>query len=565
MQRQHVLRPRATRRLERLSVPLLLGGALIVGACSSAEGGTADTSGAATTAPPAPTVDDPPSVTTVSVPDEPSESTASTASTEPTEPTSPTIDEEPAPDPIELVFAELDAMGFTGTVMAQSPNGAWSAGFGLADRAASVANDVDTVFDIGSLTKQFTAAAILRLQMDGRLSVDDPVGDHVDGLRPDQAALTLHQLLTHTAGVPHGLGPDDEVIALDDYIARVADTAGASTPIGQFAYSNVGYSLLGAVVEAVSGASYESYLHEALFEPAGMTQTGYVLPDWTDATIAVGYDGIAVFGRPNEQPWDVDGPGWNLRANGGLLSTMPDLLRWDAALRGDDVLDAAAKQQLFAPHVPLDDEGDAYYGYGWTIVPLADGTALIQHNGGNGVFFADFWRLTDHDATIVLASNVADSVAFEVGDALAGELLGPDVFGDDGGACELETLSTVAVSEFETIADDPDTPAGRAFAAWIDVLLADPSAEADTESTLREYVARSVGPGFIEELGLDTVVAFVQELQDELDGFDVQRMHRQDESTFHVVVAGADGQNAVISARIGDAPEWHIDCVGLPG
>lgn len=547
-------------RLGLLSAPIVLSIALAVGACSS--DGTSSPK-ATTTDTPSSTIGGTSPTTDASTPDVSTTPPASTEADDQSEvdSTSPDLD---GVHEVEKVvgdfFAELDALDFTGTVMAETPEGVWSAGFGSADRSAGVDNSVDTVFDIGSLTKQFTAAAILRLEMDGRLSVDDPIGEYLDGLTPAQSEITLHQLLTHTSGVPNAIGLDDEVVALPDYLARLANTEFPATPIGQYAYSNVGYSLLGAVVEAVSGDPYEVYLRDALFEPAGMLQTGYVLPDWTDATIAVGYDGDEVFGRPDEQPWDTDGPGWNLHANGGLLSTMPDLLLWGAALRTDEILDANAKEKMYTPHVEVAGGDGAFSGYGWNLVPLDDGTTLIFHSGTNHIFYADFFRFVDRDVTIAIASNVADPLALEVAGGLASALL-PDLFGD--GVCELDPTSVEEAAGFDIVAVYPDTPAGRAMEAWIDVVLAGSSSDPDDQSILIDYVEQSIGDGFIDELGSETVVEMIRSLQEQLDGFEVERIAQEDDTTFHVVVADIDGNQAVISTRLEATSESRVDCIGF--
>lgn len=552
----HNIHQNPKRRLGLVSGPLLLSFALAAGACSS--------DGAAiTTEAPTSTIGDTPTTTDGFVPDD------ATA-----RPPTPEADPRPDADPpnlgldsehddgdaVDAFLADLEADGFVGTVLVQSPDAVWSVGFGSADRSADVDNEIDTVYDIGSVTKQFTAAAILRLEMDGRLSVNDTIGQHIDGLTPAQREITLHQLLTHTSGVPNAIGLDDEVVALPDYLARLANTKFPASPVGDYAYSNVGYSLLGAVIEAVSGDSYEVYLREVLFEPAGMMHTGYVLPDWTDATIAVGYNGDEVFGRPNEQPWAADGPGWNLRANGGLLSTMPDLLRWDEALRGDAILDANAKEKMYTPYVEVADGGGASSGYGWNLVPFDDGTTLIFHSGTNHIFYADFFRFVDRDVTIAIASNVTDPLALDVASGLASALM-PDLFGD--GVCELDSPSVDTVAGFDVVADYPDTPAGRAMAAWIDVVLAGIPNDSDDDAMLTSYVGQSIGEGFLDELGPETVAELIGSLQEDFDGFEIEQIAQEDDATFHVVVADSDGNQAVISARLEGAPAPRVNCIGI--
>lgn len=334
-----------------------------------------------------------------------------------------------APGPrIDAAAAELARLrdgGFSGVVLVDVAGELLVEGVGMADREAAVRNDADTVFDIGSLTKQFTAAAILRLEMDGRLSVDDPLATFFDQLPPDTAEITLHQLLTHTSGLPDVVGEDEEPIKRNEFVDRIAGEPLRQEPGEQYHYSNVGYSMLAAVIEVVTGESYEAYLRQALFVPAGLTATGYVLPRFAGSTVAVGYDGDAATGRPNELGWDGDGPYWNLRGNGGILSTATDMHRWHRALLGDDILDAAAKAKLYGHHVREGDGADTFYGYGWVLTPVGDGTDLIAHNGGNGIFFADFLRFVDEDVAIFLATNASrgseEDAAYDIARAIFAE------------------------------------------------------------------------------------------------------------------------------------------------
>jgi CubicO group peptidase (beta-lactamase class C family) len=146
-------------------------------------------------------------------------------------------------------------------------------------------------------------------------------------------------------------------------------------PGARYYYSNLGYSLLAAIIEKASGTGYEDYLAQELFAPAGMTQTGYVLPDWNPDAVAVEYDAQdRPQGRPDDHPWATDGPYWNLRGNGGLLSTAGDLGRWLLALEGDDVLDERAKADLFRPRVLEEPGGETRYAYGWVVAQTPFGT-----------------------------------------------------------------------------------------------------------------------------------------------------------------------------------------------
>lgn len=308
---------------------------------------------------------------------------------------------------VEEYLAEMEADGFNGVVAIDHAGEVTIRAFGMADRDAGVANAQDTVFDIGSITKQFTGAAILRLEMDDLLSVDDVASDYIEGLPEELAEVTLHQLLTHSAGLHGGVGGDYDPVNRDEMLAIIGREGLLFEPGERFEYSNPGYSLLGMVVEEVSGMSYDDYLATALFEPAGMTDTGYLVPEWEPERVAVGYagDDPENRGKPNELPWADDGPYWHLRANGGVLSTAADMLQWSRAMQGDDVLDAAAREKLFGRHIEQGPDTDTYYGYGWTSFPTSwDGWA-INHNGGNGIFGADLWMLPDRDLTVFIATN----------------------------------------------------------------------------------------------------------------------------------------------------------------
>ncbi|ADD44785.1 serine hydrolase domain-containing protein [Stackebrandtia nassauensis] len=283
-------------------------------------------------------------------------------------------------------------------------------GFGLADRKADIRCGHRTVFDIGSVTKQFTGAAILRLDMDGALKVSDPLSRHLPGLPADKRKITLHQLLTHTGGFTDlpDLSDYDEVDR-SRLLSEFGDRELKWKPGTRYEYSNLGYSVLAAVIEIVTSGNYEEYLADNLFHPAGMRHTGYLLPDWDPATVAQQYDDKGrVMGKPHELPWDDDGPYWILRGNGGILSTARDMTAWHRALDGDEVLSAKAKRKLFKPHVPEDETGESHYGYGWTISTDEAGRKVVWHDGGNEWSSAMIVRCPEAETMLFLASNAAD-------------------------------------------------------------------------------------------------------------------------------------------------------------
>lgn len=275
-------------------------------------------------------------------------------------------------------------------------------GFGLADREADVAATADTVYDIGSVTKQFTATAILKLEAAGRLSVTDSISTYLPGWTgPD---ITVHQLLTHTSGLGDQLGDDYDVLHREELIDQATVAPLSAEPGAGYRYSNLGYSLLAAIIEYVAESGYEEYLSQNLFLPAGMSETGYVLPDWEDRDIAVERDVQGTpQGRPNEHAWAEDGPYWNLRGNGGILSTVTDMAGWHAALYDDPGFEGELTEKLFTAHVPEENE-PTWYGYGW-VIGEESGHRIAWHNGGNDRSYTEMWRDLDAGTAIIWSTN----------------------------------------------------------------------------------------------------------------------------------------------------------------
>lgn len=312
-------------------------------------------------------------------------------------------------------FRRLADFGFSGAVLvAKDGKPVLVKGYGLADREKKRPYTPDTVFSVGSISKQFTAAAILKLEMEGKLRVQDAIGKYLPNVPADKAAITVHHLLTHSAGLESDFGDDFDKVGRAELLRRVLTSKLRWRPGERFYYSNSGYSVLGAIVEIVSGQGYEVYLREHLFKPAGMTETGYRLAGWDKDRLAQGYAREGkIWGTIPGHGWAKDGPYWNLRANGGIHSTLGDMYRWPRALEGETVLSKPAKKKLFGRHMP-EGGGQAFYGYGWSIRKTRRGTDLISHNGGNGIFAADFLRYVDDGVCVILASNSAEAPATRI-------------------------------------------------------------------------------------------------------------------------------------------------------
>ncbi len=359
---------------------------------------------------------------------------------------------------LDTYMTRLTAQGFSGGLLvAKDGEIVLSKGYGMADRARGLPFTNETVFPIGSITKQFTGAAILKLEMMGQLRVEDLITKYFDAVPADKAGITLHHLLTHSAGFRGALGFDFAAISRDEYIAQALGSALRFEPGTAYDYSNVGFSLLAAIVEQLSGGSYDAFVQEHLFAPAGMTKTGYLLSRWQPDDLAHGYRDDEDWGTFADHAWADDGPYWHLRGNGGILSTLGDMHQWHLALEGDAVLSQAAKEKYYAPHVREGDGAPSFYGYGWSVMDSRHGR-LITHNGGNPYFTSDFLRYVDADVVIYMTSNTASHSAGRLSRTIINIVFGepyempPEI---------IETLSKEDLAE---------TPVGRLTLALLEVL-----------------------------------------------------------------------------------------------
>jgi CubicO group peptidase (beta-lactamase class C family) len=332
---------------------------------------------------------------------------------------------------IDRYMQRAESNGYCGSALvARGEKIILAKGYGLADRENKVRQTAETAFSIGSITKQFTGAAILKLEMMGKLKVTDLISRYLGDVPADKKEMTLHHLLTHTAGFEGALGDDYDAIGREDFIRLGLDSKLLFKPGERYEYSNVGFSLLGIIVELVSGENYEDFLYEELFKPAGMEKTGYVRPGFTKSELAVGYRDGKRWGTALDRLWRPEGPGWHLRANGGILSTVGDMHRWYLALQKDIVLSAPARQKYLAPHVKEYEDGNSFYGYGWVTQKTRPGITLIWHNGGNGIYNAFMGFEPENGLVIIVSSNIAgkisDNYAERIESLVAGDYIDMD-------------------------------------------------------------------------------------------------------------------------------------------
>jgi len=300
----------------------------------------------------------------------------------------------------ECVQPYLDAGGFSGAILAAKDGRVLLCkGYGMANYELSSPNTPKTKFHIASVSKTFTAAAVLLLEEEGRLSVSDPLAKFIPDY-PQGERITIHHLLTHTSGIPnvndfpdygrwsrfpHGL---EEIVGW--FKSRPLEFA----PGERYAYSNSNYNLLALIIEKVSGEGYGDFLERHIFDPLEMKDTGHdagparLLENRASGYVPSGASGIA------NAPY-LD---WSIKTgNGSLYSTVEDLYKWDRALAGEKILKRAALEKLFAEHV----KG---IGYGWFVGERL-GRRAVSYNGRSPGFTSSIDRFIDDDACVIILSN----------------------------------------------------------------------------------------------------------------------------------------------------------------
>ncbi|MEM9906113.1 MAG: serine hydrolase domain-containing protein, partial [Cyanobacteria bacterium P01_D01_bin.44] len=337
---------------------------------------------------------------------------------------------------IAAIDAYLDAHNqtgrFSGNVMiARDGKPLLTRSYGMANWEHEVANTPETKFRIGSITKQFTAVAILQLQEQGLIDVQAPVSAYLPDY-PGGDRITVHHLLTHTSGIPEYLDPEafpdiEEWLrlpsTLEQIVARFQDLPLEFNPGEKFKYSNSGYILLTQILETVSEQPYADYMAAKVFEPLGMNNTGYEVPRTVIPRLAQGYffAGGDTHSHLQAPPFDMSLP----LGAGGLYSTVADLVTWNQWLYGENpaltVLGETAKAALLSPVAKMDtpeDSPDAFYGYGLVLDSHLE-RQRIHHNGGISGFLSVLAYYPDETLTISVLTNFGNQPPGPIADDLA--------------------------------------------------------------------------------------------------------------------------------------------------
>jgi CubicO group peptidase (beta-lactamase class C family) len=286
----------------------------------------------------------------------------------------------------------------------------FSKGYGWADKDKKIPFTQNTLASIGSITKAFTTAAIMKLEEQGKLSVDDSIKKFFPAIPADKAAITIHQLLTHSSGFHEFLkedGGDYEKINTEAFLNRAFTEPLAFIPGEKAVYTNVGMSILGIIIERVSGLGYEQFLQKYLFEPAGIKNIGYRYPPLPQDSIAIGYENGKRWGTHQQHFQQAGGgPYWNLKANGGLEASLNDMYLWANSFTNHTILSESAIRKMFTPHIQEDGyNGNSSFGYGCNLSKSRRNTKMIGNGGSNGIYFAQLIRLPQEGLVFYMVTN----------------------------------------------------------------------------------------------------------------------------------------------------------------
>jgi CubicO group peptidase (beta-lactamase class C family) len=314
---------------------------------------------------------------------------------------------------VDKYLQNLTESGFSGSVLiAIGDEILLHKGYGWIDKKRTVPISIDTEFWVASVTKQFTAAAVLKLEEKGKINVQDSITKYFKNVPADKAGVTIHQLLTHTSGIGQNYAADG-IVNREDAVKSILKAALKNPPGERFNYSNDNYTLLAAIIESASGQTYESFLSQNLFQKTGMSQTGF----WGE-TREKSNRKIAPFA--GEISANNKKANWGFRGGVGISSTTGDLYKWHRALTGDRVLSKASREKFFKPYVTVGKIGD--YTYGWFVSKTTDGRDALWTRGNEDFGHNAIIKSYADGFSTVVVSNAGELNGVPVSRSVSAEL-----------------------------------------------------------------------------------------------------------------------------------------------
>jgi CubicO group peptidase (beta-lactamase class C family) len=331
------------------------------------------------------------------------------------------------------VNEQLSENGIPGVSLAVVQDGkvVYAKGYGYANIEHEVAAKPETVYQLASVSKQFTAAGVMLLVEDGKIELDKPINTYLTDAPETWQAITVRQILNHTAGLGD-YGADFDLLqpkTEEEMLNTIYQSELMFEPGSKFSYSNFGYIILSILVTKVSGQSFGDFMTERIFAPLDMTATMLITERDIVMNRAQGYQlEVSEDNQPSVKNQSWVNPSLNVLGDGAFYSTVLDMAKWDAALYGSNILSEESKEILWKP-LTLSN-GDSWpvadaYGMGWSVGSV-NGHAFVEHSGGWQGFSTHFLRFVDDRLTVVVLANLDVAGSSGIARHVAG-LVNPDL------------------------------------------------------------------------------------------------------------------------------------------
>lgn len=319
------------------------------------------------------------------------------------------------------VQSELQRQSIPGLALVVQRNGqvVYAKGYGYASLEQAIPATTGQRFQIGSITKQFVAAAVMLLVEDGKMALDDKISTYLGAVPPEWQAITVRHILTHTSGLPQDVANAvyDQSVSHGAYssaqmLAILATYKPVTEPGKVYSYSNIGYEVMGLIVEKASGMFFGDYIQQRIFTPLGMS-TARAIGFGSRSGVASGY--VMKDGKP--APLVIEGlpagqQSWYLTGAGGIEMSAADLAKWDASLATEKILKKSSLDQIWTPGA-LVQAGEGYsirYGLGWFLSDY-NGHPKVYHSGGMPAFTTDYLRYTSDKLSVIVLTNLGDGAS----------------------------------------------------------------------------------------------------------------------------------------------------------
>jgi CubicO group peptidase (beta-lactamase class C family) len=317
---------------------------------------------------------------------------------------------EQATDPVSVfVRAEMQSQHIPGLTLLVSRDGKpiRTEGYGVSNLELSVPAKPETIFQSGSVGKQFTATAVMMLVEAGKVGLEDPITQYFPEAPSTWRAVTVRELLSHTAGfTDYPKDFDEQKNYTEEELLKIVEAIPLAYPPGtSWSYSNLGYLTLGILIHKVTGEFYGDFLQQRIFQPLGMSTTRIISEADIIPNRSAGYR--LVKGEVKNQEWVS--PSLNTTADGSLYFSILDLAKWDAALYTERLLKKSSLAQMWTV-TPLRNghPNSGHYGYGW-FIEVRDGHRLVEHEGAWQGFETQISRYVDDGLTVVVLTNLAEA------------------------------------------------------------------------------------------------------------------------------------------------------------